>query len=79
MHSTRDRVKKDQLDTLQSHEPELFPAAVVLWGGCHVPQETKECFHLVQGAQQAALDSLVSSLRGINIFSTPLTAWEMNW
>lgn len=49
MYSFTDTVKKkkkDQLDTLQSHKPELFPAAVVLWGGCHEPQETKECFPL---------------------------------
>lgn len=34
--------KKDGLDTIQSHRPELFPAAVVLWGDCHVPQEAKD-------------------------------------
>ena len=27
---------------LQSHRLELFPAAVVLQGGCHVPQEAKD-------------------------------------
>lgn len=56
--------KKDGLDMLQSPRPEPFPAAVVLWEGCHVSQEAKDSkgtlsSSLVQAAG-AALDSLAS-------------------
>lgn len=70
--------KKDQLNTLQSHRPELFPAAVVLWGGCHVPQEAKDSKgmlpSLLAQAAQAAVDSLASLFRSMNLFSTSFAA-----
>ena len=69
---------KDQLDMLQSHRPERFPAAVVLWGGCHVPQEAKDSkgtlSSLLMQAAWAAVDSLASLFRSMNLFSTPLAA-----
>lgn len=70
--------KKDQLDMLQSHRPELFLAAVVLWGGCHIPQEATDSkgtlSSLLMQAAQAAVGSLASLFRSINLSSTPLAA-----
>lgn len=68
---------------LQSHRPELFLAAVVLWGGCHIPQEATDSkgtlSSLLMQAAQAAVGSLASLFRSINLSSTPLAAWERQW